>query len=77
MSTLCIYFCALFSCCLGWRDAGYSILVLDDEEELRSCPEVTRMRGYKLIPHEEASVQTECGKEGPVVFTSDDWSRLR
>ena len=51
--------------------------MLDDEEELRSCPEVTRMRGYKLIPHEEASVQTECGKEGPVVFTSDDWSRLR
>jgi hypothetical protein len=55
---------------------GYSIQVIE-EDELPACSEVTRMRGYRLVPHEEASVQTECGKEGPVVFTSDDWNRLR
>mmetsp|Transcript_19014 Transcript_19014/g.35432 ORF Transcript_19014/g.35432 Transcript_19014/m.35432 type:complete len:718 (+) Transcript_19014:93-2246(+) len=54
---------------------GDSISIID-EEELLSQPEVTRMRGYKIHPHEEASVQTECGKEGNVLFTSDDWSRL-
>ena len=56
--------------------AGYSINIIE-EAELCKYPEVTRMRGFALVPHEEASVQTECGKAGPVVFTTDDWNRLR
>ena len=69
-------------CFLQWRPphdhlfAGSSIQVID-EDELSRHPETVRMRGYKIIPYEEASVQTECGKVGPVLFTSDDWSRLR
>lgn len=56
--------------------SGDSIDILE-EEELQTLPEVTRMRGYRLHRHEESSVQTECGKEGHVVFTSEDWNRLR
>jgi hypothetical protein len=55
---------------------GDSINIID-EADLPSYPEVVRMRGYKIQRHEESSVQTECGKEGDVVFTSDDWNRLR